>query len=177
MKPESRVEVWNSYFCVAYEFAKKLKNGDEPKCPILEGGLLPPEKHYALMTVLHLALAIEARSNHLLHELKEEEVINKKLRDAVRNVRAEYKWAILPLLKKKEKINFDRKPHNAILEICLLRNNLIHLSYNDEKFIEKIPNKNKTLQLFNSFIDAREDLDVILGRVEPGREYLEKIKL
>jgi hypothetical protein len=171
MEPENRVEVWNSYFCEAHEFAKKLKNDNEPGCPTMKGGILPSEKHYSLMTILHLALAIEARSNHLIHELNDEEIINKKLRDAVRNVRAEYKWAILPLLKKKEKINFDRKPHNAILEICQLRNNLIHLSYNDEKFIDKIPNKNKTLQLFNSFIDAEEEMNVILGRVDSRRDY------
>ena len=74
-----RVKIWNSYLCEAHNFAKKLKNGDTLECPELEGGTLPVEKHYALMTILHLALAIDARTNHLLHELKEKEMIDEKL--------------------------------------------------------------------------------------------------
>ena len=175
MEPENRVIIWNSYFCEAYNFAKKLKDDKSLEGPELDGGTLPFEKHNALMTLLHLALAIDARANHLLHEMKEERIIDINLRNAIKNVRGEYRWALLPILVGKEKISFDKEPHNAIREIYKLRNSFVHLRYEDVKFIEKIPSKRKTLRYYNCFIVAMEDMNVILGRAESGRTYVKNL--
>ena len=49
----------------------------------LSGGSLAPEEHYSLMTILHSVLAIEARTNHLLHRLNDEGKITKNYRESV----------------------------------------------------------------------------------------------
>jgi hypothetical protein len=174
MKSEDRVIVWNSYFCEARNFAIKLNDGDIPYCD-LEGGILPFEKHYALMTMVHLALAIDARANHLLYKFEEEGKIDKNKREEIEHVTGEYRWKKLPTLIGKKKINLDKPPHSAIKKIYEVRNDFIHLHY--EEFIKKIPDKNNTCQYFNDFVDAMEDMNVILGREEPGRQYVKKLKI
>src|SRR5574341_1936987 len=99
-------------------------------CPELKGGTLLFEEHYSLMTILHLALAIEARTNHLLFELKEKGAINIDLRESIEYLNGKRKWAILPRIAGKETIiDFDSMPHKSIKEIYKYRDRFVHVLY------------------------------------------------
>jgi hypothetical protein len=177
-----RVKIWNSYLLEAREFADKLKNRlsntDIPSVS-LEGGTLYEEEHYIIMTIIHSVLAAEARTNHLLHDLKDEDIIDERLRDVVLRSRLTTRWALLPRLAGKEhELDYAERPHQAISELDGYRNQLIHVIYKNERFIEELPSKSKTIGLYNDFVEAMEDMNVKLDRhKKKDKTILSKLKV
>lgn len=177
-----RVKIWNSYLTEARKFADRLKNrlGNTDFPPVsLERGTLSEEEHYIIMTIIHSVLAAEARANHLLHELKEEGIIDKRLRDVVLKSNLETRWALLPKLAgKQHKLDYSHRPHQAIRELFKYRNQLIHVIFKKKDFIQKLPSKRKTISLYNDFVEAMEDMNVKLDRhTKKDKTILSKLKV
>ncbi len=177
-----RVKIWNSYLLEARKFANDLKKltGDMNFPPVsLAGGTLSKEEHYIMMTIIHSVLAAEARANHLLHDLKEKGLINERLRNVILKSNVKTRWALLPELAGKQyELSYDKSPHRAVSELFKYRNQLIHVIYREEDFIQKLPTKSKTIGLYNDFVEAMEDMNVILGRHEKKDEtILSKLKV
>jgi len=182
VKELDRVKIWNSYLIEARGFANKLKkcsSDDEISTITLAGGRLSAEEHYIIMTIIHSVLAVDARANHLLHELEEKRSINKTLRNAVLRLDTKNKWALLPTLNGKEnKISYDDRPHQAISELFGYRNQFIHVIYERDDFLDELPSKSKTIGYYNDFIEAMEDMNVLLGRhKEKSEVILKKLKV
>ena len=182
VKELDRVKIWNSYLIEAREFANKLNecSGNNKFSTItLAGGTLSAEEHYIIMTIIHSVLAVEARVNHLLHELKEEGSINETLRNTVLRSDTKNKWALLPTLAgKQNEISYDKMPHQAISELLRYRNQLIHVIYKKEDFLDELPSKSKTIRLYNEFIEAMENMNVLLDRYQEKEEViLKKLKV
>lgn len=164
---QDRVRIWNSFFALAREEAKrvfeisencKAKDDWSPK-----GGKLPEERIHTLATLVLCNLAIEARVNHLIGELLEEGRISKDVADAARLLPAKHKWFLLPALAgKSTTLSASSGPHQAIAEICALRNECIHVSY--DQLLTNLPPAGKMLSCFKRFVEAMEDLNVVLGR-------------
>jgi hypothetical protein len=183
MKPEDRVLIWNSHSCEAHCFAKKLMTGDKNtfECQKLNllGENLPFAKHYALMTLLHLALALEARTNHLLHEFMDQKIIDDKRYHKNSHFDTRTKWMRLPVLIGENKINFKKDPHKAISDILEFRNAFVHSNFKEHegKFVT-IPSKGRTIELYDNCVIAMEEMNVLLKRIPQVRkEYLDKLLL
>ena len=177
-----RVMMWNSYLAEARNYAKKLEESgnvsgisDIP----LEGDTLSPEDHYSLMTILHIALAIEARTNHYLHELEEREKVTRSERDALKWLNFKNRWVLLPrIARADEHVDFEVWPHLAISKIHKLRDKYFHVKFERNEIVREIPKKNETLQLYNMFIEAQEGMNVVLGRIDAKRpDVLSKLKV
>lgn len=180
-----RVIMWNSYLAEARNNAKKLdESGDISSISDisdipLEGDTLSPEAHYSLMTILHIAHAIEARTNHYLHELKEQGSITKKEREALKWLNIKHRWVLLPRIAGVDKrVNLDKWPHKAVLRIHELRNKYFHVKFEEKRIVREIPKKSDTLQLYNMFIEAQEDMNEVLERIDAKRPgVLKKLKV
>lgn len=61
----------------------------------------------------------------------------------------------------------------SILEICELRNRLMHVSYSGLQ--EGLPQGRKILSLFEGFVKAMEDMNVVLGRIKKERKKVLEI--
>ena len=82
---------------------------------------------------------------------------------------------ILPQVAGKyKKINENHWPHKGIAELYRHRNRLIHIQYQRRDFIGLIPSRQETLKLYNSFIEAVEDMNVILGIIGRKRKTILK---
>jgi hypothetical protein len=177
-----RVMMWNSYLAEARNYAKKLEESgnvsDISDIP-LEGDTLSPEDHYSLMAVLHIAVAIEARTNHYLHELEEKGMVTRKERDALKWLNIKNRWTLLPrIARADEQVDLEEWPHLAISEIHKLRIKYFHVKFEENRIVREIPKKNETLQLYNMFIEAQEDMNVVLGRIGAKRpDVLSKLKV
>jgi hypothetical protein len=177
VRPEERVNIWNSYFCESHNFAKKLKKSKKLDCPRLEGETLTLEQHYSLMTMVHLTLAVEARANHLLHELAEKGIISKTKRDEIRKVNGKERWALLPTLVGKDKISYNDDPHDVIKEIFKFRNRFIHVRFHEDEFISDIPDKDKALHCYNRFIYAMANMNEIIREEKSETGYLKNLEV
>jgi hypothetical protein len=162
-----RVRVWNTFFKLARDEAAFVKQLQDPSWVTperkLDGGLLDDKSIHSLAVIAWCCLALEARVSHLVEELKEQCVLSKDEAWAVHFLRTKEKWALLPKLSgKTTDVSFDHPPHQAISELCGLRNDLFHVNYN--QLVEKLPSPRKAVSLFNHFVEAMEDMNVILGR-------------
>lgn len=171
-----RVKVWNTFFRFARDEAaslKRLQNPDwvAPHHTFL-GGTLDDDKRRSLAVVAWCYLALEARVSHLIEELRDEHVLSPDEASAVHFLRTKEKWALLPKLAGNSTIlRFDRPPHQAIAELCSLRNDLFHVNY--DRLVQRLPSPQKAVALFNQFVKAMEDMNVVLGRhLEPDRNVL-----
>lgn len=177
-----RVMMWNSYLAEARNNARKLEESsdisDISDIP-LEGNTLSPEAHYSLMTILHIAHAIEARTNHYLHELEETGKVTKKERDALKWLNIKNRWILLPRIAcVDEHIDLDKWPHLAVSRIHKLRNKYFHVKFEEKRIVREIPKKNETLQLYNMFIEAQENMNVVLERIDAERpDVLKKLSV
>jgi len=170
---KKRVMIWNTFFKLAWEQAKRLNDtGSQKKSkkkfkPL--GGPLPDGKFYRLATLALCCLAVEARANHLLDELVEEGKISKKENEAAQRLPTKYKWFLLPKLAGvNQKLDETKQPHRSIVEICRFRNSLMHVSYNSLQ--KKLPKKTTMLSLFEEFVKAMENMNVVLGRIKKERK-------
>lgn len=170
-KDEERVRIWNTFFMLAKEEAQKLKyvskgkifKKEYGKVPL--GDVLPDKEFYTLSTILLCYMAIEARANHLIDEMVEKDRITSEISNAAKRLPTENKWYLLPELNKTPfKLKSDKLPHQAINEICKKRNMLIHVNYDTlYKELEEMT-VGKTLSLFENFVKAMENMNVVLQR-------------
>ena len=164
---QERVRVWNSFFFLAREQATRVFEISE-KCKTQDdwtpqGGTLGNEQIHILVTLVLCNLAIEARINHLIEELLEERRISRDVADAARRMPTKHKWFLLPALAgKSTTLSASAGPHQAIAELCELRNACIHVSY--DQLLKNLPPAGKMLSCFQKFVEAMEDLNVVLGR-------------
>lgn len=185
-EPEERVKVWNTYFKFARDAAASLKSLQdrdwEARQHTYSGGTLKNEQMGSLAVAAWCCLAIEARVSHLVEELREGNPSNTLSDDEARAIHllpTKEKWALLPRLyrilgrvEKGATISFDRSPHQAVAELCALRNNLFHVNY--DRLAGGIPPPQKAVKLFNEFVKAMEDMNVLCGRhSKPQRDVLD----
>jgi len=172
-----RVRIWNSFFKLAWNEAKILHDASAKKTSKKEfnplGGTLSHEEHHILSTMALCNLAIEARANHLIQEMVEEGKITQAEGEAASRIPTKHKWFLLPkLASAKAKLDDSSSPHQAVVQICSLRNNLLHVNYAGLQ--KQLPKRSTALSLFKKFVEAMEDMNVVLGRHEkPKKEVLE----
>ena len=162
-----RVQIWNSFFRLAWGEAKRvfeLSNqceGADSFKP--DGGTLPEEEFHILAAVVLCNLAIEARANHLIEELIEAKTIKADVGRAARQLPTRHKWFLLPTLAgSTAQLDAASAPHQAIAQLCTLRNAALHVDY--EKLHGRLPNADAMLSYFKHFVEAMEDMNVILKR-------------
>lgn len=178
MSKNERVKIWNSFLELARDQAEmlsKVSNGEKTsRNSMLKGGALPYEKHHVLALLLLCNLAIEARANHLIHELQERGKITEKVAEAALWLPTEHKWFFLPILAKTStKIKTDQPPHQAISQICGYRNDLIHVRY--AKLNKKpLPTPRNMISLYNNFVRAMENMNVIIKGIRKERKTVLK---
>ena len=162
-----RVSIWNSYFAETRQVAeivKKIEKGESVPVPKsqLKGGVMPPPEHWVAQLILRCVLVIEARVNHLIWEASETKKISNEMRKALLKMRTRDKWILLPIATgHRRRIDESKNPHQAIMKICNYRNRLIHVQF--DKHWE-FPKPKEATKLFNQFVEAMEDMNVILGR-------------
>ncbi len=168
-----RVRIWNSFFKLAwieansvFEMASGTKSS-KAFSPL--GGTLPDQEFHVLALLVLCSLAIEARANHLIEELQEQGKVSPDLAWAAKRLPPKHKWFLLPTIAGVRKtLDAGRLPHQAIAQICTLRNNLMHVDYATLR--SKLPNPNMALSWFTAFVEAMEDMNVVLGRVRRARK-------
>ena len=177
VEPTDRVRIWNSIFKLAWTEAKSLHEASTGKASAKEfdplGGTLSEEEYHILAAMVLCNLAIEARANHLIDEMIEEGRITQSEGIAAHWIPTQHKWFLLPKLAGvTAKPDDSSGPHQAVAQICSLRNNLLHVNY--EGLQKQLPKPAAALSLFAKFVEAMEDMNVILGRHERHqREVLE----
>ena len=176
MRNTDRVKIWNSFFHQSRTEVIRLKDGISAQVKfVLEGGRLTDEQQ-SILTILALCtLAIEARANHLIVEIAEKGEITEAQAKAAQRLPPLEKWILLPKFAgKRALIRTDRKPHQAIAEICKRRNDLVHINF-DKLTPQYLPNKTKTISLFKDFVIAMEDMNVKLNRISRPRKGVLKL--
>jgi hypothetical protein len=169
-----RVKVWNSFFHQARAEAMRLDAGEAPLGGFSpEGGRLTDEQQMVLTVLALCTLAIEARTNHLIIELAEKGRLSQVESEAAQRLPPLEKWVLLPRFAgRKGRVQTDRNPHQAVAEICNRRNALAHVHF--DKLTKHLPDKAKMLHLFHGFVEAMEDMNVLLGRhTKPHKTVLE----
>jgi len=160
-----RVEVWNTFFKFARDEAASLKRLQNPTWVAKQhnflGGTLDDNKMHSLAVIAWCLLALEAREAHLIELLKEEGNLTPEQAKAVHFLGIKEKWALIPKLAGKH-INIDFKigPHQAVAQLDALRNKLFHVKY--ESLIRDLPHGQQAVSIFNQFVYAMEDMNVIL---------------
>ena len=105
----------------------------------------------------------------LISELEDSKRISENESRVIQQLNIKDKWFLLPKIAGKlHKFDDSKPPHQAIVEICTLRNSLIHVNF--DQLHRKLPTKNKMLSLFKQFVLAMEDMNVVLGRVRKVRK-------
>ncbi len=164
---DTRVRIWNSFFKLAWTEAKhcfeldhKRQSGSQFE-PVL-GDTLSPEAHHCLAATTLSALAIEARANHLIDELIENGLSADTGR-AAKWLPPKEKWFLLPSLAgKTAKLSSAIPPHQAIAQICDLRNDLMHVKF--DEIVKRLPSVGTVEGYFRNFVEAMEDMNIVLGR-------------
>jgi hypothetical protein len=165
---KDRVRIWNSFFKLAWGEARALYENSTGKKVAKRfrplGGTLTDQDLHVLATLLLCNLAIEARANHLIDELMDRGKLTPDEARAAQQLSIQHKWFLLPKLAGiDKKLDTNSGPHQAIAEICRLRNDLLHVKYTS-LLNKKLPSPSKALSLFERFVEAMEDMNVILRR-------------
>jgi len=166
----NRVKVWNTFFRLAREQAVSAKKLQDINWPdpghVFGGGTLDNEDIHRLAVIAWCLLALEAREAHLIEELKDQGKLTPAQAKAAHFLGIREQWALMPKLAgksgKRTNISFDKPPHKAISDLAKLRNGLFHVKY--EKLVGKLPSAQEAVSLFNQFVYAMEDMNVILRR-------------
>ena len=163
-----RVRIWNSLTHLAWSQKELLCRISIPASGLRrpfrpKGGLLTTEQETVIALLTFCTLAIEARANHLIDTLLEDEKISEAEADAAQRLAPDQKWFLIPRLAKRRRIlHGNIAPHQAIKEICACRNALVHVNY--ARLSSQLPSTSKMLSLFRGFVEAVEDMNVVLGR-------------
>ena len=172
-EPESRIKVWNSFLKLARDGVlncQMIVDGKEyDKDFEFLGGTLPEDQHHVLAALLMCNLAVEARVNHLIEEFVEDKLISAEVGDAARRLPTKQKWFLLPTLAgKSSTLKSSSGPHQAVAQICDIRNDLMHVQFTN--IIDRLPSAETMVSYFQRFIEAMEDMNVILGRISKARQ-------
>jgi hypothetical protein len=174
---QERVKIWNAFLKNAWLESRKLyeitrKKECSKKFDVGATPELSEDAYHRLFAIIQCNLAIEARANHLIDELVEDDVITKDVGDAARWLPTRVKWFLIPTLAgKKNKLDSSSGPHQAIAQICDLRNEFIHVNYPSLK--KSLPTAKTILSYFERFVEAMEDMNVVLGRhSEPNKDII-----
>ena len=174
--PAQRVTIWNTFFRLAWSESKRVfelsmncTSNNQFSPP---GGTLGEEASHVLAALAFCVFSIEARANHLIEELREAGTIGFDLANAARWLPPKEKWFLLPALAGvRVQISSASGPHQAVAQLCDLRNDLMHVSY--DQLAAKLPTAQTALSYFERFVEAMEDMNVILGRHQnPDPEVL-----
>ena len=176
--PADRVEIWNSFLKLSWAEAKlvyECSSGRQSQKTLEPlGGTLPDDEFHALATLVLCTLAIEARANHLINELAEQGKITQDVAEAARWLPIKHRWFLIPSLAGVQS-TFDSStgPHQAVAQICEWRNDLFHVDYPSLK--NGLPSPDTILSYFRRFVEAMEDMNVVLGRGidRPRKEVLD----
>ena len=176
---DQRVAIWNSFFKLAWLEAKALYElGDGPstaRCELL-GGTLPEEEFHILAAVVMCNVAIEARANHLIEWLVESGKISPETGRAARWLPTREKWFLIPALAGVSKrLDSTAGPHQAIAQLCEMRNDALHVNY--AKLHDRLPAAGTMLSYFQRFVEAMEDMNVVLGRGDRTAPLPDVLKL
>jgi len=176
----NRVKVWNTFFKLARDQAILLKKLNKPswmeRAHNLLGGTLNDQKTLSLAVVAWCLLALEAREAHLIEELKDQGKLTPEQAKAAHFLGIQEQWALIPKLAgKRTVINFRSAPHQSISELASLRNKLFHVKY--ERLVQDLPLGQKAVSLFNQFVYAMEDMNVILQRHKRHHKRVLRIAL
>ena len=179
MENPKRVHIWNSFFGLAWDAAKRAHEHSTGKTCHDEfqplGGTLPRDQHDALATLALCNLAIEARANHLIEELVENGTVTEAVGRAARWLPTKEKWFLLPTLAgKASSLRDDAMPHQAVASICELRNHLVHVNFDR---LKDLPKPNTLQSYFRNFVEAMEDMNVILGRTDSSSKRPDVLRL
>ena len=129
-----RVQIWNTFFHQAWLEAKTLhekSHGSHVTKHFKPKGETPAWNDRAVLALLvQCTLAIEARANHLIDELIKKNEITEAEGRAAQQLPARGKWFLLPRIAGvKTHLSDKTSPHQAIAEICAMRNNLAHVNF------------------------------------------------
>jgi hypothetical protein len=172
------VRIWNTFFSDAWISAKTVfesKSGTTSTRTFRpQGGTLSDEARAILQTLTQCTLAIEARANHLIDELVERGRVSEEEANAIQRLNPRQKWFLLPkLYGSRKKLRSDVAPHQAVVEICALRNELVHVNF--RRLNDRLPKSAKMLSLFEQFVKAVADMNVILRRTRRVQKRLVRI--
>ena len=175
METEERAKIWNTFFKIARASAVSWKQFESPswKDPGYSwdkkerGGTLGEEDMLKLSLLSWCILAAQARSSHLIQECKGK-FINDKQAESFSHLNFKQQWLILPVIYMKphsrDKIDFNEYPHKVIKELHDIRNDLFHVNHDMLKArLDKIAS-DKLLDYFVHFVEAMEEMNVILER-------------
>jgi hypothetical protein len=173
---KDRVKIWNSYFKLAWREAGLVYEGSTGKRITKRfqprGGTLADPDLHVLGTLLLCNLAVEARVNHLIDELVAEGKLTPDEARGAQQLPTQLKWFLLPKLAGiNKKLDANSRPHQAIAEICRLRNDLLHVRY-ASLLSKKLPPPGKVLSLFEGFVEAMEDMNVVLRRHRKAHQVI-----
>ena len=160
-----RVTIWNSFFKLAWTEAKRvfeIENDCQSK-DTFDPSTLPESEFHIVAAVVFCNLAIEARVNHLIDEFVETGKISRDLGEAARWLPTKQKWFLLPTLAGvPNQLDSSAGPHQAIAQLCDLRNHFLHVNYQAMK--QHLPAGGTMVSYFSRFVEAMEDMNVVLKR-------------
>jgi hypothetical protein len=172
-----RVQIWNTLFKEATTCAQALFNNSAVASPAKfkpKGGVLPEPNRSTLMLLLYCTMSIEARANHLIEELEERGKITTDEARAASRLPPADKWFLLPKLAGARRgIKSGTAPHNAVKEICGLRNALMHVDF--DKLSKKLPTHSRMRQLYRDFVLAIDDMSIRVARNRKPSRVLAKV--
>jgi hypothetical protein len=171
--PTARVRIWDTYLKLTRSHAQTLFTINQPAKTVRTsfspaGGTLSAEQLEVLATLTLCTLAIEARANHLIAELVEANQISESMGQAAERLPPDEKWFLLPVLaRRRRRLNANSGPHQAIRQIVHYRNRLVHVKYGQLE--GNLPPGSEVLKLFERFVEAMEDMNVVLRRIRAPR--------
>ena len=173
-----RVRLWNTFYYLAWQNTKNLfeirNHCASSQIFKPKGGMLDEERRVTLSTVVFCTLAIEARANHVIQKLREANRITKQECEAAQRLSPEAKWFLLPKLAgRRQALHANSGPHQAVSEICALRNDLVHVKF--DKLSKKLPSPDTMLSWFERLVEAFEDMNVVLGDTRHHRRRVQQI--
>jgi hypothetical protein len=178
--PKDRIAIWNSFFRLAwletkhvFEANSRCKSNDKFD-PV--GGTLGEDETHRLAAVVLCTLSIEARANHLIEELVESGKISNEVGKAACMLPIKHRWFLLPTSAGVDKkISSDSGPHQAVAQLCELRNDFLHVNYQNLK--KRLPDSGTLLSYFKRCVEAMEDMNVVLERGRPDGPLTEVLKI
>ena len=159
----SRLPIWNSLFMLAWRESKAChEHAHGPSSATFAPDTLSLDKHRVLSALILVALAIEARANHLICELVDEGRVSEDVGEAARRLSPKDKWFLLPALAGRSvQLSSSSGPHQAVAEACYWRNRLMHVRYDQ---LQDLPSPGEVASIFRRFAEAVADMNVQLGR-------------
>jgi hypothetical protein len=166
-----RIIIWNTLFKLAWLEAKRVfeidqncESADDFRPP---GGTLPDDQFHVVAAVVLCNLAIDARANHLIDELVESGKISSEVGQAARWLPTKHKWFLLPALAGvPAQLSSSSGPHQAVAQLCDLRNDFLHVNFAGMK--GRLPKPSTMVSYFERFVEAMEDMNVVLLRDRPN---------